>query len=94
MNVYKIEQSVNDRYYTYDSAVVVAKSEEAARVMDPSGNRYKWCKANKCWIRRYIDKYAPCANTSWADPKDVKVTKIGVSDERKPRVVCASFNEG
>jgi len=31
MNIYLLEQDVNDGYDTYDSAVVIAKDEEEAR---------------------------------------------------------------
>lgn len=35
MNIYLIEQDVNNDYDTYDSAVVVADNEKAARNMHP-----------------------------------------------------------
>ena len=37
MNIYRISQTVNDDYDTWDSAVVVASSEEAARQNHPGG---------------------------------------------------------
>jgi hypothetical protein len=46
MYVYKISQDVNDDYDTYDSAVVVAESEDAARRMHPSQD--DWCSWEWC----------------------------------------------
>lgn len=37
MNLYRISQSDNSDYDTYDSAVVAAPSEEEARKIHPSG---------------------------------------------------------
>ena len=37
MNLYLISQTINDEYDTYDSAVVVAPSEDDARNMTPGG---------------------------------------------------------
>lgn len=36
MNIYLLEQSVNTKYDTYDSCVVVADSVQAARQIPPS----------------------------------------------------------
>ena len=37
MNIYLISQYENTGYNTYDTAVVIAESEEAARLTHPSG---------------------------------------------------------
>jgi hypothetical protein len=37
MNIYLISQYENTGYSTYDTAVVIAESEEAARLTHPSG---------------------------------------------------------
>lgn len=78
-----ISQNVNNDYDTYDSAVVVAENVESARLMHPS--RFvdsEWHTDPEEWKH------------SWAHPKDVKAEVIGVSNEKKPRVVLASFNAG
>ena len=46
MNLYKISQTENDGYDTYDSAVVVADTEESARNMNPRG---EWIKDYNAW---------------------------------------------
>ena len=48
MNLYLISQTENDDYDTYDSAVVAAKSEEDARLINPDGPEWNrqfggWC---------------------------------------------------
>lgn len=48
MKLYLISQTENDGYDTYDSAVVAAETEEAARQISPSGEFGaqfgSWCK--------------------------------------------------
>lgn len=84
MNLYLISQTKYDDYDTYDSAVVVAESEEAAKLMHPSGGDD---------IRdRDGGKYAPWVN----DPKLVTAKFIGFADSSidKPTVICSSYNAG
>lgn len=52
MNIYLLKQAVNKNYDTYDSAVVVARDEKAARKIHPSGydntlERCTWCKSEE-----------------------------------------------
>ena len=44
MNIYKLSQTVNNGYDTYDSAVVVANSEKAAREAKLSSSNYTWAQ--------------------------------------------------
>lgn len=83
MNLYYISQTVNTGYDTYDSAVVCAESEEAARKIHPDGRTKEW------------EGTEDISNWSWADQKDVEVTFIGVArDGMEQCVCCASFNAG
>lgn len=94
MNIYLIEDEGVGGYDTYDSAVVIAKDEEGARTTDPSGF-YSFSCFTGCWMDSYRDgKLKPTQHSSWILPKDVKVTKIGVTDNDKAEVICASFNAG
>ena len=52
MNIYKVEQDVNNGYDTYDSFVVVAENEEIAKHTSPSGF-YVW--KNEVWNFCYSD---------------------------------------
>lgn len=79
MKLWLISQDENSGYDTFDSAVVAAETEDAARVTMPSeceefGKAYSaWCSA--------ADK--------------VKVELIGeATPETKPGVIVASFNAG
>ena len=44
MNIYRLSQTVNNGYDTYDSAVVVADSEEAARETKFPSPDYTWAQ--------------------------------------------------
>lgn len=79
MNLYLISQHFNIGYDTYDSAVVVANTEEEARNMHPRGAAYD----------RMYDDYV------WASPEHVVVKWLGIAAQfDAPEVVCASFNAG
>lgn len=79
MNLYRIWQTVNRGYDTYDSAVVVAESEEAAAQINPCGKDAK----------EYITRH------EWTEPENVKVELIGTAiDGLSKGVVIASFNAG
>ena len=43
MKIWKISQTVNSGYDTYDSAIVAAKNEDDARKMAVGDTRYTWC---------------------------------------------------
>lgn len=84
MNLYLIYQSVNNDWDTYDSAVVLAETEEEARMTHP----------------QYPDGDGTGRSTdSWCAAADVQVTLLGLADDAlvdtaKSRVICASFNAG
>ena len=80
MNLYLISQEHNRNYDTYDSAVVAAESEEAARLTRPGQD--DWPEGNtRDW--------------TWAKPEYVKVKLIGTAIEgTSAGVICASFNAG
>jgi len=83
MNLYLIQQDTNLGYDTYDSAVVIATSEEEAKTIHPDGHRWeggKWSEND--W-------------GVWTVPDNVTVTCIGVATQGQVGdVVCASFNAG
>ena len=89
MKIWKIAQSKNRGYDTYDSAVVVAASAEGARRIHPNGDD-RWRDDHRDWGEGIW------ANKSWArNPNHVSVEEIG---DAKPGaevgIVCASFNAG
>ncbi len=81
MNLYLISQAER-RYDTYDSAVVAAESEEAARNIHPKGPR------PSAWER---DR-----NYTWASrPENVEAKLLGqATPGTQAGVVLASFNAG
>lgn len=79
MKLYLISQTENSGYDTYDSAVVAAVDEDAARSTLPSEYE-KWNDVMSAWCK---------------SPSDVTVEYIGeAKEETKAGVVCASFNAG
>jgi hypothetical protein len=90
MNLYLISQTTSTGYDTYDSAVVAATSTEAARKIHPQ-EYVEW--RNKAW--RWKETGELYDSYSWAQPKAVSVTLIGIATENvKSGVICASFNAG
>lgn len=81
MNLYRISQDVNDDYDTYDSAVVVAETEDDARLIHPSER--SWDGKSERW-------------SSWSNAEDVAVQHIGIANSwlESGTVICSSFNAG
>ena len=81
MKLYLIWQNDNNDYDTYDSAVVVAESEEDAKTIHPY---------NKEPVTEVNEGYS-----SWTTINNVNVKYIGEAAENQKRgVICASFNAG
>lgn len=52
MNPYLISQTVNQRYDTYDSAIVAATDEETAKGIHPgSGCTWTWCEPHQVKVK-------------------------------------------
>jgi len=81
MKLFLISQQEKDGYDTYDSAVVCAPDESAARNMSPdSGEPFNWNDPYSIWC---------------SSPDKVEVTYLGEAvDGSIQGVVCASFNAG
>ena len=100
MNVYLISANTTGRY-TYDSAVVLAESEEA-RNLHP-GDEYVWSEGMWVWRRGpWLGEPASrCSTKSWTTPDRVSVKLIALNAVDAPvpgdfedRVILSSFNEG
>jgi len=64
MKLWKISQNVNASYDSFDSAVVAAETEEAARQTNPDGDRWgdiysAWCPDPQQVIVEHIGEAAP-----------------------------------
>lgn len=83
MNLYRISQTVNDAYDTYDSAVVCAMSPDDAKTIHP-----RETAPDEWWLN-----YDSCRD--WAKLEDIDVRFIGLADPKTGRgIICASFNAG
>lgn len=92
MNLYRISQESNTGYDTYDSAVVVAETEEQARHIHPDSD---------CIFKEGMWRYAESGRESsyavsvWSNPSQVQVQLIGYAAAGiDGPVICASFNAG
>ena len=90
MNVYKITQQALIGYDTFDSAVVVAESEDAAKLVHPIS---VWIGSPETgWPDRLM------SIPSWPLPKDVRAELIGPLEDGSHYsagdVILASFNAG
>ena len=79
MNVYLISQNVVTGYDTFDSAVVIAESEDAARLIHPYGGVNE--RADDVWS-------APQDVEVWL------LGKLNEHYQQNGAVICSSFNAG
>lgn len=85
MKLWLISQDTNSGYDTYDSAVVAAEDEAAAKLTHPSEYSKEW-KETGTEDRDY---------GAWTSKVNVKCRYIGeAAPDVKAGVVCASFNAG
>ena len=85
--IYLLERSAGSEggYETYDSAVVIAESEEAAIKWHPNGDHWDNIVDSKLWWWK----------DSWVTPEHVIATKTGIALAGSvPGVMLASFNGG
>lgn len=81
LKLFRLSQSENINYDTYDSCIVCAENEEGAKSIDPNGGEFKEPKIGK---------------GDWALTKEgIKCEEIGIANENQERgVILASFNAG
>lgn len=82
MNLYRIWQTVNIAYDTYDSAVVCAENEEKAKFIHPEGLDENWDGKDEDF-------------SSWCSINDVQCEEIGqAKDGTLPGIIVSSYNAG
>lgn len=104
MKLYLISQGKNLDYDTYDSAVVIAESEEDARLIHPSHGDLidkVWNETTKSWCYndngevRELWSHIKYGTDDWTAPHHVDVEYLGEAKEGSVRsVVCSSYNAG
>lgn len=97
MKLYLLEQDVNDGYDTYDSCVVAAKDETAARNTYPS--QFVTHIKDGRWMGTYSKggeyEFSACDWVEYSNIDAIKVTLIGNAIRgTKAGVICASYNAG
>ena len=91
MNIYRLSQSKNTGYDTWDSCVVIAKDEEEARMTHPYYRYFTDDPNDEYNNWNGIDR----SYGGWCDAKYVSVELIGTAaDGMERQVVCSSFNAG
>lgn len=97
MNLWLLSQEQSTGYDTFDSVVVAAQTEAAARRIHPS-HYYEWDDTNTCWAFLYIDgrRELERHDNTWANDIDsIAVKFLGRATAGiKAGVICASFNAG
>ena len=101
MKLWRVSQSENTNYDTYDSFVVASMDEETARLYAPSYNQFadKYIEDQNGWVN-YEGTYTTKAGypySSWAPSVyhvDVKYVGEASSELQEGEIVCASFNAG
>lgn len=99
MNIYKIWVDNWLGYETYDSAIVVASSEEAARHIHPA-SRYDspvrgYNRETNRYDKPWYEGDTSSAYSDWALPENVNVELVGTTNSYvEGTVLCASFNAG
>ena len=93
MKLWLISQNVNNRWDTYDSAVVAAETEEEARNIYPNDDNVRWNGSKWLW---YLDdgRVFDYGSGSWTSPDNVQVQFLADGYEGPTGTVVASFNAG
>lgn len=85
MNIYKVSQTGNDDYDTFDSMIIIAETEEDARWTRPGWSSWDEMSCEK--------KFWAIGDWYW--PEECIVELIGEAlPEMEAGVVLASFNAG
>lgn len=94
MKLFKIERPDNCDYEEYDSAVVAARDEASAKLINPNEG-YVWVPECDKWFCGDRLQHEAYRHGGWVHPDKVIVTKIGNAvPGTKPGVIVASFNAG
>jgi hypothetical protein len=92
MKLFKVWQTVNDDYDTYDSMIVCAESWEDAIMIHPD-NFLHWDQSKNGWFNDGRNRIVE--DDEWTNPENVYVVYIGEAENGTEKgVILASFNAG
>lgn len=91
MNIYRITRDDGYKPGTYGAAIVVADSQESAKLIHPGG-LFTW-ETTSGWVRKSTLEYSQAATRTWIPPANVKVELIGENaTPQNSAVILACFN--
>lgn len=97
MKLWRISQTAEEGYDTYDSAVVAAETEQLAKETFPTGYRV-WFDGDWCYpgVNGQPPRKVEYDYRAWApNPSQVEADYIGEAAEGTMEgTICASFNAG
>lgn len=95
LKLWLIEQEQNGGYDTYDSAIVAAYTEEAAKTIHPQGPERRF-KEDRETSPPELGQWGYSYGTWAHHPDHVKATRVGNAHQSisEGDVLCASFNAG
>ena len=100
--LWKLSQSVNNDYETYDSAVVVAPDRMSASMVHPARfsdtkeMMFEFDRTGDCWRHTFDGATLDPNNGGWCRPNDVTAICVGKAADHLHAgdVVCSSYNAG
>lgn len=97
MNIYKISQELNKGDDTYDAAVVIAASEDEARLIHPAHGTLlnaTYTLIEGVFYIKLAHWPHSVKSSDWCKVEDVQVEFIGNAGGKytKPQVICNSYN--
>ena len=92
--LFRVYQSKNTDYDSYDSFVVAAYNKQEAMDVHPSGNGESVAALTKQYENE--DENYSCQLSSWAPIQHIKAEFLGVAHSQyKPgELICSSYNAG
>ena len=96
MNIYLLENTLEHHYGIYISVMVIAESEAEARKIHPSFSFTRIYCYHKGYYKDWKDYWREDNYSDWCDPKDVKITKVGIAEPWmiQQKVLISNYLDG
>ena len=92
MNIYKLSQTTNYGYNTFESCVVIAENKKEAVKVHPNGYQNWDTRGQKSEDNCVYENFDI---DDWAEIQHINVELIGIADkslDTEIKVVCTSYN--